>query len=345
MLAWLYGKISNFRKALYEKGVFKSASLGAPAVSVGNITAGGTGKTPLVAFVAEVLAGNGEKVCILTRGYGRENPKKRVLVSDGEKVLVDVETAGDEPFELARKLLGKALVVADANRVAAAHWARETFGATAFVLDDAFQHHRAKRDLDIVCIDATNPFGSGRIFLREPLKNLKRADAIVITRANLVENIESLKSQISKFNPDCPIFTAKNKISQLIELKEFNSKGQKREAAADNRQLTTDNYFAFCALGNPDNFFEQLKRENFNIISTQKFPDHHFYTRKDIANLEERAIESGAEIFLTTAKDAVKLKDLELNLECFVAESEIVFDDEKKLREIICAVFNPKSKI
>jgi len=360
--AWLYGKINNFRNALYEKGVFKSFSLGAPAVSIGNITAGGTGKTPLVVFVAEVLAEKGEKVCILTRGYGRENPNRRILVSDGERVLADVKTAGDEPFEIAQKLLGKALVVADADRTAAARWAREKFDVTAFVLDDAFQHRRAKRDLDIVCIDATNPFGSGKIFLREPLENLKRAGAIVITRANLVEDIENLKSQISKFNPDCPIFTAKNKISNLTELREFNAKTQIRKYAEENelritnyelREATdhrptlraTDNFFAFCALGNPNNFFEQLRREDFNLISTQEFPDHHFYTQKDVEKLEEKAVGSGAEIFLTTAKDAVKLKDLQFNLPCFAATSRLIFDDEKKLRDIIHAVFNPKSKI
>lgn len=345
MLAWLYGKISNIRNALYEKGVFKSFSLGAPAVSIGNITAGGTGKTPLVAFVAEILAENGEKVCVLTRGYGRENSRKRVLVSDGENVLADVRTAGDEPFELAQKLSGKALIVADANRVAAAIWAREKFGVTAFVLDDAFQHQRAKRDLDIVCVDATNPFGNGRIFLREPLKNLKRAGAIVITRTNLVGDIENIKAQILKFNPHCPIFTAKNKISELIELNEFSAKRQRREATADYRPLTNNRFLAFCALGNPDNFFEQLRREDFNLISTQKFPDHHFYTQKDIEKLEEKARAGDAETLLTTAKDAVKLKDLKFNLPCVVAESKMIFDDEKKLREIIRAVFNPKSKI
>jgi tetraacyldisaccharide 4'-kinase len=353
MLVWLYGKINNFRNALYEKGVFKSFSLGAPAVSVGNITAGGTGKTPLVVFVAEVLAEKGEKICILTRGYGRENPKQRVLVSDGEKVLADVKTTGDEPFEMARKLLGKAFVVADADRAAAAKWARENFAITAFVLDDAFQHRRARRDLDIVCIDATNPFGSGKVFLREPLENLKRAGAIVITRANLVEDIENLKSQISKFNPVCPIFTAKNKISNLTELREFNAKTQRREdaeenelrEATDHQPLTTDCFFAFCGLGNPNNFFEQLRREDFNLISTQEFPDHHFYTQKDIKKLEEKAVGSGAEIFLTTAKDAVKLKDLQFNLPCFAATSRLIFDDEKKLRDTICAVFNPKSEI
>ena len=336
MLAWLYGKIINSRNSLYEKGVFKSFSLGAPTISVGNITVGGTGKTPFVAFVAEVLAEKGEKVCILSRGYGRENPKTRVLVSDGEAVLADVKTAGDEPFELANKLLGKAIVIADANRVSAANWAREKFGITAFVLDDAFQHRQAKRDLDIVLLDATNPFGNRKTLpfgtLRESLSNLKRADLIVITRANLVENIADLKSQIAEFT-DCPIFVAENKISNLIELKDFPAKTPSTEITNYELRITNYEYLAFCALGNPNNFFEQLRRENFNLTATEKFPDHHFYTQKDIFKLEEKAAETGAEILLTTAKDAVKLKDLQFNLPCFVAESRMIFDDEKKLRK------------
>lgn len=345
MLAWLYGKFANARNALYEKGALKSFSLGAPTVSIGNITAGGTGKTPLVAFIADVLAEGGEKVCILTRGYGRENPKERVLVSDGEKVLADVRVCGDEPFELAQKLLGKAIVVADGNRVAAAAWAREQFGVTAFVLDDAFQHRRAKRDLDIVTIDATNPFGRGKTFLREPLENLKRADAIVITRANLVEDIENLKAQILKYNPDCVIFTAENKISNLIELEDFHAKAQSSQSETLHSQLSTLHCLAFCALGNPDNFFDQLKQEGFNLISTQKFPDHHFYRQTDTETLEKKARQTGAEILLTTAKDAVKLKDLKFDLPCYVAENQLIFDDEKKLREFIHAVFNRKSQI
>ena len=108
---------------------------------------------------------------------------------------------------------------------------------------------------------------------------------------------------------------------------------------------STENSLAFCALGNPDNFFEQLKREGFNIISTQKFPDHHFYTPKDIENLEEKAGRIGAEILLTTVKDAVKLKDLHFNLLCYVSENDMIFDDEKKLRDLINAVFNRKSQI
>ena len=186
MLGWLYGKIANIRNSFYEKGIFESFSLGVPVISIGNITMGGTGKTPLVAYVAELLDRKNETVCIISRGYGRSNPGKRVLVSDGKALLTGPKNAGDEPYELAQKLLNKAIVISDADRVAAAAWAKEEFDVTVFVLDDAFQHRTARRDLDIVCIDAMNPFR----LLREPLENLARADAIVITRSDLAEDIE-----------------------------------------------------------------------------------------------------------------------------------------------------------
>ncbi|MBA3600086.1 MAG: tetraacyldisaccharide 4'-kinase [Acidobacteria bacterium] len=339
MFSWLYSAITRARNQLYEKNIFKSYSLGVLTVSIGNITVGGTGKTPLVALVAEVLAKRGEKVCILTRGYGRDNPKKKVLVSDGEKILTDVGQAGDEPFELARKLTGKAIVIADANRVAAGNWARERFGVTCFVLDDAFQHRQVKRDLDIVCIDATNPFGNGKTLpsgiLREPLENLKRAEAIVITRANLTKDVGDLKLQISKYNSRCPIFVAGNKTSALIKLEDFSAKAQSSLSPTDYRQTlrAADNSLAFCALGNPNNFFEQLRQEKFELVSTQKFPDHHSYMQKDIEKLVAQANQSGAKALLTTAKDAVKLKDLKFEVPCFVVESAMVFDGENDFRD------------
>ena len=117
--SWLYEKIIGARNLFYDRGVFDSFDLGVRTISIGNITAGGTGKTPLVAYVAHILAARGEKVCILTRGYGRKNPKRRVLVSDGAQILATPNEAGDEPFELAEKLIGKAIVIADADRVAA----------------------------------------------------------------------------------------------------------------------------------------------------------------------------------------------------------------------------------
>ena len=134
LLSWIYGKLIDLRNMLYDRGVFESTSLGARTISIGNITTGGTGKTPLVAYVAAILADRGETVCILSRGYGRKNPKKRVLVSGATEIFASVEVAGDEPFELAQKLLGKAIVISDADRVAAGEWAKRKFGVTAFVL-------------------------------------------------------------------------------------------------------------------------------------------------------------------------------------------------------------------
>jgi len=356
MFSRLYGAITKARNSLYETGVFKSFSLGVPTVSVGNITVGGTGKTPLVAFVAEILAANGEKVAVLSRGYGRENSKRRVLVSDGEKILAETKTAGDEPFELAQKLLGKAIVIADASRVSAGNWAREKFGITAFVLDDAFQHLRVRRDINIVTIDATNPFGNEKLLpsgiLRETLENLKRADAVIITRANLVKDVSNLKSRIKEFNSVCLIFVTENKISSLVDLKNFHVKAQgkanhelritnyDKKPITNHQLLIANRYFAFCALGNPNNFFEQLRKENFNLVLTEKFPDHHFYTQKDIAKLEIKARKVNAEILLTTAKDAVKLKNLRFDLPCFVVESEMVFDSENNFRDWLTLKIN-----
>ncbi|MGI8787614.1 MAG: tetraacyldisaccharide 4'-kinase [Pyrinomonadaceae bacterium] len=343
-LSWFYNVIINARNALYDKGAFKSHSLGVPVVSIGNITVGGTGKTPLVALVAEILADAGETVCILTRGYGRENSKQRVLVSDGERILATPKQSGDEPLELARKLAGKAFIVADANRVAAGNWARKKFGITAFVLDDAFQHRRVERDLDIVCVDATNPFGNGKSLpsgiLREPLENLKRADAIVITRTNLIKDVADLKRRIAKYNSHCPIFVSENRISNLIDLKDFHAPTLHSQTAPNSQQRTANSVFAFCALGNPENFFEQLRQENYDLTATEKFPDHHFYTSGDIEKLSEKAKKTGAKILLTTAKDVVKLKNLNVEMPCYVVEIKMIFDDADNFRDWLLQVKN-----
>lgn len=345
-LGFIYGCVVNLRNALYDRGVLASHFLGAKTISVGNITVGGTGKTPLVALVAEILAENGEKACILTRGYGRANPRTRVLVSDGEAILADARIGGDEPVELARKLLGKTIVVADANRVSAAKWAREKFDITTFVLDDGFQHRGARRDLDIVCIDATNPFGNGQMLpagkLREPLKNLTRSDAIIVTRADMAEDIEDLTSEISNFiRPNAQVFLSEARISDVTALEEFHEKPQRTRSSevVRNPESTIQNRraLAFCALGNPNNFFKLIDDE-FEIAGAKAFSDHHFYTQDDIDKLAKRAIENGAEILLTTAKDAVKLIDLKFEVPCFVVEIETAIDDAAAFRRLISSL-------
>ena len=199
-LGALYGAITETRLALYRRGLLNVSKLDAPVISVGNITTGGTGKTPLVEYIARALAAEGRKVCILTRGYGRENPKARVLVSDGQQVLASENEAGDEPRLLAENLQGIAAVISDADRFAAGQWAISELGSEVFILDDGFQHLRLARDLNVATIDATDPWGGGRLLprgrLREPRAGLARADCIVITRADQADDFDSLKREI-----------------------------------------------------------------------------------------------------------------------------------------------------
>ncbi len=329
----LYGRVMDVRNLLFDRNVLKSYELGSRTISVGNLTTGGTGKTPLVALIAKTLIDNGDTVCILTRGYGRKDPKKRLLVSNGTRVLTDADTGGDEPVELAYKLDGKAIIVADPDRVAAARWAREKFDITTFILDDGFQHRRARRDLDIVCIDATNPCGNGRILpagsLRESFKSLTRADAIVITRTEQVDSTSELEVRLRNRNPKAPIFRATNEIAGLVGIKEFQKSLQIAHPQTLGRLL------AFTGIGNPDNFFTSLKRDNYNVIATESFPDHHRFTQADIARLESTAKQAAADALVTTAKDAVKLTRLELKLPCYVAVAETVIDDIDVFRTLI----------
>lgn len=354
-LSRLYGVITDLRNRLYDRNVLRSYSLGARTISVGNITAGGTGKTPLVAYIARLLAEREEIVCILTRGYGRRNPRSRVLVSDGKSVLSDPEFAGDEPIELAHKLLGKAIIIADANRVSAAEWARKEFGVTAFILDDGFQHRKARRDLDIVCIDATDPFGTGKMLpagrLREPLRDLSRSDAVVITRSDLAENIGDLKLQLSNLNGRARIFAARTEIDRATKLPDLAAGSQEKDARAAAAHSWLDSIApaeidqqikigAFCGLGNPEAFFAQVgnafaEGTRFDLLLRKAFPDHHRYTQRDVDDLENRARETGIHALLTTAKDAVKLKGLHFSIPCFVLEIDVVLDDPDGFAELV----------
>ncbi|HZE63418.1 MAG TPA: tetraacyldisaccharide 4'-kinase, partial [Pyrinomonadaceae bacterium] len=197
----LYSVATRLRLAAYRRKLFSVSKLDATVISVGNITTGGTGKTPLADWVCRVLANEGKRVCLLTRGYRRLNPNEQVVVSDGHRVLADVQAAGDEPLLLATNLLGVAAVVCNSNRSAAGQWALDNLRSEVFVLDDGFQHLRLARDLNIVTIDATNPWGGGMLpygHLREPLSGLTRADCVVLTRTEEPTDLAALITTLQK---------------------------------------------------------------------------------------------------------------------------------------------------
>jgi tetraacyldisaccharide 4'-kinase len=333
----IYGHLMDARNALYDRGIFRVYDLGARTISVGNLTTGGTGKTPLVAAIAEILAENGQTVCILTRGYGRRNARDRVVVSDGETILTDAVIGGDEPVELARKLVGKAIIIADRDRLVAGRWALEKFGITAFILDDGFQHRRVKRDLNIVCIDATDPRGNGRILpagtLRESFNSLTRADAIVLTRTNLVDSTDDVIGRLRKWNPVAPIFGTATRITAVTKLDDFLA----GRPAVDGEQGPTfpEETFGFCGLGNPENFRSLLEKAGVQLSGFMMFNDHMAYSSDDVRSIEIEAERSGATALLTTAKDAVKLVGSALNLPVFVVEIEPIIDDPYKFRDLV----------
>jgi tetraacyldisaccharide 4'-kinase len=352
-LGMLYGALTRARAGLYRTGFLKTESVGAPVVSVGNLTAGGTGKTPLVEWVASALAGEGLRACVLTRGYGRADERRRVVASDGERVLADVAECGDEPRLLSEKLLGAASVVCDRDRVSAARWARMGLGAEVFVLDDGFQHLRIARDLDVVTLDATDPWGGGHLLprgrLREPASALARADCVVITRSELAEDLGALRAEVARLSDGRATVMASRLCTRgLVPLEEFGAQRDMTEEvegrrvrpsglegvgahAAEGRGGVGAPVAAFCAVGNPRAYFEHLRRDGFELCHTRAFADHHAYTAADAEAVSRGAERRGARALLTTAKDAVKLRGLGFALPCYVVETGLEFDEEGRL--------------
>ena len=327
-LSLLYGAVTSARLKLYRRGTFQTTKLDRPVISVGNLTTGGTGKTPLVELVARTVAAQGKKVCILTRGYGRKDPHVQVIVSDGYDVLASPAEAGDEPYLLATRLTGVAAVISSADRIAAAREAIKDFGTDCFVLDDGFQHLRLARDLNILTIDATNPWGGGSLLphgrLRESPEGLARTDCVVITRCDQVEDISDLREEIKRISGDRPIFNSHMHNVAVTALK--NGAASVAPAAR---------VAAFCAVGNPGSFFESLRRAEYELALQKAFMDHHVYSQEEIDLLTREAEKAGATALITTAKDAVKLRALSFAMPCYVLESEIVIDEVEAFRQLL----------
>ena len=327
-LSLLYGAVTRTRLSLYRRGTFQTTKLNRPVISIGNLTTGGTGKTPLVEYVARLIAARGKKVCILTRGYGRKDPHLQVIVSDGYSVLASPAEAGDEPYLLATKLSGLAAVISSADRIAAGQEAINDFGTDCFVLDDGFQHLRLARDLNIVTIDATNPWGGGSLLphgrLRETPEGLSRADCVVLTRCDQVDSVDSLRDEVLRLTGKRPIFESQMRAVRLSPLKNG------VENITPPAQVA-----AFCAVGNPASFFESLRRMGYELAVEKSFVDHHAFSQPEIDSLVKTASDAGASALIATAKDAVKLRSLSFSMPCYVLEIEIAIENADEFTRLV----------
>jgi len=333
-LGSLYGAIVEFRNRLYGRGILKSNSLGKRTISVGNLTVGGTGKTPVTGFIAEIVADAGLLPCILTRGYGRNNASRQVIVCNRTEILADVGTAGDEAFELARSLLGRAVIIADADRFAAARLASEVFNPDIFILDDGFQHLRVRRDLDLLLIDATNPFGNEiplpAGILREKPKAIARADAVIITRTELNDSVQPIEDKIRIYNKYAPVFYSAVSVKGISTIDRNGSR-------LTPHQLKGKKSVAFCGIGNPESFLALLEQNGLRPEHFIAFEDHHKYPKHSIERIHRAIREYDADVLLTTVKDGVKLSATGFPIPCFQVEIGIEISPADDFRRLVLA--------
>lgn len=290
-LALPYGAAVHLRARAYRKGILRQRRLDGRVISVGNLTVGGTGKTPMVLWIAEHLAGEGKSVGILTRGYRGESPALKANNSGN--------STSDEVQLLRARLGDRVTLGVGADRFARGRELAQR-GANWFVLDDGFQHLQLARDVDIVLLDARDPFGGGRLLpsgrLRESRTALDRADIIVITRSNRAPAIEAAIRRDS----EAPVFYAHTKLDSVRDLRGG-------YPGDENRNARAQKLFAFCGIGNPGAFIADLQDWGFQVAGHRYFPDHHRYTQHDVNEIEAKAREAGAEAVVCTEKDVFNL--------------------------------------
>ena len=291
-----FGAVLSLRRRFYESGWRRSSSAPVPAVSIGNLTWGGTGKTPFTLWLAQRFDEAGKKVGIVSRGYGRRSRGLRV-VSEGAGPRIGVEEAGDEPTLLARRL-PRAVVVVSERRIDGARRAA-ALGAELLLLDDSFQHLAIRRDLDIVLLDGADPLGGGLPPLgrsREPASALSRADLFVLTGGNS-GGFEAAESLARRVHPGAPVFHSRPRFSGWVA----ESGGAARPDVAGSATI------AVASIARPSRFLRTLREAGAAPAAFLTFRDHHFYSDRDLRRIEGAAREAGARAILTTEKDLAKL--------------------------------------
>lgn len=348
-LVWLPAKLYELavrlRVAIYETSYRTPRRLDSTIIGVGNITLGGTGKTPMVEYIARYLRSEAHRVAILTRGYGRASagmqtlnvPRHSINNQRDEQGSDAVNTTsyrevGDEPLMLARALPDVPIVI-HKDRFQAGRWAASALGADVLVLDDAYQHLQLARDLNILLIDASDPFGGfemapfGR--LREPLYGIKRADAVIVTRADRPFDQAQTQAIIRHFCGDkIPVMYMTSGITRLRHLE--------TGAVYGLQEFTGWNAAALCGIGNPQAFAEDILQAGINIVSENFFRDHHPFTQADLDRATTEAQQAAADMIITTEKDAVRLEGLRHGaVPVYAAQMEIQSDDEIRLKSLL----------
>jgi tetraacyldisaccharide 4'-kinase len=298
----VYQLAVKLRVCLYDREVLSQNSLPCKVLSIGNITVGGTGKTPMVSYVANLLKGFGLKVAVISRGYGGHAQRLGGIVSDGMTTLIGPEASGDEPQLLASKLKGIPLLVGK-DRYRAGKEAISRFGANVLVLDDGFQHLALKRDLDLLLMDSTRPFGNGhcipRGLLREPVSQIKRASAFVLTRWAGDSHLDGQRSILEAHAPGRPVFRCRHVPEALFVA------GQKQPI--DLNTLKGQRLFAFSGIAQNESFRDTVSGLGGNIVGFLEFSDHHRYVRRDIEFIWKGATAHRIDSVITTEKDLVNM--------------------------------------
>ena len=309
VLSFLFLGVVNLRYFLYRTGVLRRYPLGTQVISIGNVTAGGTGKTPVTEIFARTLAAEGRKVAILSRGYRRKEApwwqrlftqviEKPLVVSDGKHVLLDSATGGDEPYMLASNLPGVAVVV-DRNRVKAGRYAINRFGCDTLILDDGFQYQKLKHSIEVVLVDATNPFGNGNMLprgiLREPVRNLKRADIIFLTKCR--GDVSAVKEEIRRYNTTAEIVECNHTPKVL---KDVWSREEFPLSWLAGRTTCT-----LSGIASPKGFENSLRHLGAKVVWCER------YDASEVLYALNRTADMGADALVTTEKDAVRFPRLE----------------------------------
>ncbi|MDR1436099.1 MAG: tetraacyldisaccharide 4'-kinase [Puniceicoccales bacterium] len=341
------------RRFLYGQRILRSQHLGCVVISVGNLTVGGTGKTPVVELLGRKLQQRGRKVAILSRGYrsraepiwhrclrtlthGEAAPPK--VVSDRKTVLLDSEMAGDEPHMLAKNLPGIAILT-DRDRVKAGHFAINNFGCNTIILDDGFQYLRLRSQFNILLIDSSNPFGSGHLLprgiLREPPAAMRRATHVIITKSDGCDHAALERIIRKNVAAAVPIIVSRHSPRYLRDVHNFGG-----AAAADSvplRELIGRRIAAFSGIAVPEGFEDFLGKCGATIVFRKRFPDHYRFQDADVENVFAMALARGAEWVVTTEKDAVRLhKNRFYPLPTYYLRVEIeILRGEKEFHDLI----------